>query len=687
MEESKAQDEVTRMPRASEEGRAVRSWKVGQTIAQRYKILRIVGRGGIGLVLQVEHLLSGKKMALKILEDPSIRGSSAATLRFQEEIRKISQISHPHAVEIFDCGWLEGELFVVMEYLAGVDLQTLLASEGRLPWPLAFLVGRQACHALQKAHQIGLCHRDLKPSNLMLLHYQGEEPFVKLLDFGLTPSIEAITDPPQTFVFHGDPRYSAPEVVAGKARPSASSDLYSLAAILYEIALDRPFWKDREDGKAFAIVHDEDPPLAPLLEVLSLALSPDPAQRPTSSEAMLHLLEKAASAIQDGDRKGKTATFRLPEPTADELHPREMISRQEWESIERRWRWRTRSRWLLLLVLLSAGAAWLGQRLWRVQEEKRQAEIQAQAIHTREKEPNDSPLQATKIPLDTWIEGTLGDPTPDGRPEADWFRFDLPAPETRIAFRVTPPKLLDIEAGIYKIEKGKTIGQHTQLHPVEILRLNNQRRGEPEVLPSYRLPGGEYFLLLREITVYGEKPQAHLGTYRFILQNLKAAPSDEDEPNDLLAKASPAKFNHSVRGFHDHRRDIDFFSIRLPSKAEVEARWKACTDCPPLRPRWSYYRRVFKDEPIFQLRFFYVPGVEVKIDLLDEKAQPIMTLDREHQESAKSKIAAAKAANDETKVFQRVFTGSGLHYLRIEVERGFDTEKPYRWEITPLPIR
>ncbi|MCB9641651.1 MAG: serine/threonine protein kinase [Myxococcales bacterium] len=669
-------------------------FRKGQVIDGRYRVAKVLGEGGIGVVYQVEHVLTGKVMALKMLHNHLLRGRNAAAQTFRQEIHQLARLSHPHAMELFDCGTLEGELYLVMEYLPGLDLEKLLQTQVHLPWTMVLKIGEQACGALQHAHAMGLFHRNLKPANVMLLHYQGEEDFVKLLDFGLTTSIEAAQHQGEERTFFGDLHYTAPEHRSGMRRPDASADIYSLAAILYEMTVRRPYWKDLEEGKTFAMPGVDAQLLKPLLDVLRAALDEDTKKRPSSAEEFLQKLLAAQEAILSQETQGAAEdeppkAFEMPTPPKELPSPREVMSRKEWERVERLWKWRARSRWIALFLLVLGGIGWFTYRSNQTAKQQKREAVLAKQIYTQEREPNNNALQATKIGLNTWVQGELGKPQADMRSDHDWYSFRLTEKEQLVSIRLIPPKLLDIELGVYQLVKGKPGRLRTEVHHIEVLKSNNGQRGEEESIPATRLYAGEYFLLVRELTVIGEKPQPNLGPYRLIVEIKKPKPQHELEPNDTVAKASVGGLHKTFTGLHDHPRDLDFFSFSLPSYAEVAKRWKDCKDCPKRSRRWSYYRTVFKDAPIYLLRVYTVPKVQANISLLNAKIQPIMMLDQQFQGLPKKykKKRPKKGVPAGPEFQQFLFTGEGPHYLRIETKDGHHYTKPYRWKIIELPLR
>lgn len=205
-------------------------WPSGTRVAERYRIVNVLGRGGMGEVYRAEDLRLCRTVALKFLT--AGRGSDPAWLaRFYAEARTASTITHRHVCRIYDVGEIDGEAFISMEYIDGENLATLLKRVGRLAPEKAGHVARQLCLGLAAAHDRGILHRDLKPANVML----DERGEVRLTDFGIAVSVcdSAISERAGTLA------YMAPEVRRGEPA-TIQSDIYSLGLILYELATGRP---------------------------------------------------------------------------------------------------------------------------------------------------------------------------------------------------------------------------------------------------------------------------------------------------------------------------------------------------------------------------------------------------------------------------------------------------------------
>jgi serine/threonine-protein kinase len=205
----------------------------GSTVAGRYRIVGLLGRGGMGEVYRADDLKLGQPVALKFLPS-SLNPGDRRFDRLLSEVRLARQVSHPNVCRVYDAGEVEGQHFLSMEYIDGEDLASLLRRIGRLPKDKAIELARQLCAGLNAAHEQGILHRDLKPANVMI-DGRGR---AKITDFGLAAlSHDLGGEDPSA----GTPAYMAPEQLAGR-EVTVRSDLYALGLVLYELFTGRlPF--------------------------------------------------------------------------------------------------------------------------------------------------------------------------------------------------------------------------------------------------------------------------------------------------------------------------------------------------------------------------------------------------------------------------------------------------------------
>src|SRR5579862_9052382 len=258
----------------------------GALLAGRYRIVALLGRGGMGEVYRADDLTLGQQVALKFLPQ-AILDNPNALERFRNEVRIARRVSHPNVCRVYDLGEIEGNFFLSMEYIDGEDLGSLIRRIGRLPADKGLEIARKLCAGLYAAHEKGVLHRDLKPGNVML-DGRGQ---VLLTDFGLAGLADQIHG---AEVRNGTPAYMAPEQLDGK-EVTVKSDIYSLGLVLYEtLTGKRPFESDTLAGLVEArkesslanpstLVKDLDPRVE---RVILRCLESDPQNRPSNALAV-----------------------------------------------------------------------------------------------------------------------------------------------------------------------------------------------------------------------------------------------------------------------------------------------------------------------------------------------------------------------------------------------------------------
>jgi serine/threonine-protein kinase len=283
-----------------DEGRFV----AGTLLGGRYRIIGLLGRGGMGEVYRATDMMLGQSVALKFL--PAEASSNPRLLeRFHGEVRVARQVSHPNVCRVYDIGEIEGMPFISMEYVDGEDLAELLTRIGRLPSDKALETARKLCAGLAAAHERGVIHRDLKPQNIMM-NKRGE---VVIMDFGLAAIADQLSGDE---VRNGTPAYMAPEQLKG-AEVTAKSDIYSLGLVLYEIFTGKkPFdaknvrqLLEMEESVHFPSMTSTAADIDPMVEkAIRRCLEPDPAKRPASALAVALALpggDPLAAALAAGE--------------------------------------------------------------------------------------------------------------------------------------------------------------------------------------------------------------------------------------------------------------------------------------------------------------------------------------------------------------------------------------------------
>ena len=214
---------------------------VGQTIGGKYKLLRLLGDGGMGSVYEAEHIVLGTLVAIKVLH-PNLTRKAGLIDRFLREARVSAQIRSPHVVHVTDVDRTpEGVAFLVMELLQGEPLSNVVRRERKLGVTRACEYTMQILEALESAHALGVIHRDLKPDNVFVT-FEGGKPNLKLIDFGIAKLKQADGTPPEgqknltvAGMLMGTPEYMAPEQAYAADKVDVRADVYSVGAMLYEM--------------------------------------------------------------------------------------------------------------------------------------------------------------------------------------------------------------------------------------------------------------------------------------------------------------------------------------------------------------------------------------------------------------------------------------------------------------------
>jgi serine/threonine-protein kinase len=276
----------------------------GRLIAERYRVEKLLGEGGMGAVYRAEHIHMRKIVALKVLH-AEMSNVPEVVARFEREAVAAGRIAHPNVAAATDFGRLEdGSFFLVLEYAAGRDLRGLLNATGALPPDRCVHIARQVAEALGAAHTLSIVHRDLKPDNVMLIERDGDADFVKVLDFGIAKvTLGDLSDQPaltRMGAVFGTPDYMSPEQALGQT-VDHRSDLYALGILMFEMLTGHtPFDHDDPTMVLAQQITAPPPPLPehvpPALSALVLSLlAKDVQKRPQSATDVVQALEGCAS--------------------------------------------------------------------------------------------------------------------------------------------------------------------------------------------------------------------------------------------------------------------------------------------------------------------------------------------------------------------------------------------------------
>jgi serine/threonine-protein kinase len=321
----------------------------GEVIAGRYRVVRKIGSGGMGVVYEAE-AEAGRRVAVKVLVDAELAKNDAAVKRFQREVSTAARVESPHIAALLDSGvGADGSPYMVLELLQGEDLSHAVARLGALAPAAAVRIVAQAALGVSAAHAAGVVHRDIKPGNLFLAR-EGGAIVVKVLDFGIAKAsraeldADALTAMTRTGALLGTPLYMSPEQAEGLKSVDARSDVWSLGVVLYEALAGRtPFHRTGSVGQVILAICSK--PIEPidsaapwvdaeLAAVVRRAMERDPARRFESAgelaAALAPLCPGGSPALEPGDiarldeavrraHSAGPATLVAPDPTADTL--------------------------------------------------------------------------------------------------------------------------------------------------------------------------------------------------------------------------------------------------------------------------------------------------------------------------------------------------------------------------------
>jgi eukaryotic-like serine/threonine-protein kinase len=570
------------LPRARLSPRApVADPLIGMIVADRYRILEPVGRGGMGIVYKVEHVRIGKLLAMKVLAGDLSRDPEVVR-RFKREALMVSRLSSPSTVQVFDFGVSEGLTYLVMELVRGETLSRALVAGGPMPFSRVGRIAIQICSSLAEAHANGIVHRDVKPDNIMLLAADGGEAGeagapadrVKVLDFGLAKlrDAEGLCDVTSRGLILGTPYYMAPEQIRGE-EIDARADVYALGAVLYRVLtgyhvfagppstvlarhLDEPPVPPAERAPGLGI-----PPGVSRLVMRALSKSPD-ARFQTVKELQVLLageLDAAGSSsvamlLDSGELRRLTLSS---EPAYTDVGACALATRDEVDAYERKLR-RSRHGSVIAGAALFAAAA-LGASVVVPRAGFTGAEI----------EPNDTAADATVIPLGRPVSGHLGKRIDESHGDRDFYAFDLPASapgaKARVRIRVSAIPNLPMCTMLYRSGFPDALGQYCVGRP-----------GRDLTIPALELDPGRYLLaVMQDLDPHGGAPsfiQENVSdAYTLVVDRTTPVPGVEVEPDDQLASATELELSVPCSASIGWARDEDVFCA--PASAPARLRW------------------------------------------------------------------------------------------------------------------
>lgn len=541
---------------------------IGQVIADRYKILAMLGRGGMGVVYKVEHVHIGKLMAMKLLSG-ELASDPNTVRRFRREAKAISKLVHPNTVQIFDFGQSANLAYLVMEYLPGKDFASVIAEEFPLSFTRVAKICAQVAASVSEAHERGIIHRDIKPENVMVVEAAGQRDLVKVLDFGIAKLRDSTDEggvATQSGHLVGTPYYMAPEQI--RAEPyDHRVDVYALGAMMYKaLAGQPPFTADTPMGvltmhlTATLVPVRKRAARADLPEVadtiIARAMQKDPDKRYARMDDLrADLLAYLASVGELDTTDNLVMRSRSLNLERSDSLSAELATRGDVDRYEGRLR---RTSWLgsALGVVAVAGFLFAGYQLWGQRIQK---------VELVEQEPNDEPATANPLSVDAGLRGYLGKRQSITYGDADVYSFEIPLEETRVA-RLSVTALPNMDVVIDLVRKGES-------RP--LLLADTGRLAEPEIVPNFGLRGGTYYLRVREVWESGRMPTENVSDpYTVSLRFEKRGSADEAEPNDTFDTAEKVERPEPRRGYLGWAGDQDVYCIApslLPIQVSLEA--------------------------------------------------------------------------------------------------------------------
>ena len=291
----------------------------------RYKLLQSIGKGGMAFVYSAYDLMLDRPVAIKILKE-EFSQDQAFRDRFHLEAKAAANLTHPGIVTVYDFGYDQDWLFIVMEHVPGTDLKTMLQQRGRIPVDEALSLMIQACSGIGYAHRAGLVHCDIKPHNMLVT----PDLRLKVTDFGIARALASIQPDEKNQEIWGSPQYFSPEQASGSA-PQPASDVYSLGVVMYEALTGQlPF--SAETAQEYANKHLYELPISPrrlnpqipaeLDSVILKVLSKEPTQRYRTADQMGRVLQ---TNIRLGEQTKPERYFIPQDPSATVVTPMKPI--------------------------------------------------------------------------------------------------------------------------------------------------------------------------------------------------------------------------------------------------------------------------------------------------------------------------------------------------------------------------
>jgi serine/threonine-protein kinase len=553
---------------------------IGLVVADRYRIVERIGRGGMGVVYRVAHTRIGKLLAMKLLTG-ELSANKEVVRRFKLEALTVSKLSSPYTVQVFDYGVWNHLTYLVMELVEGDDLARMLRKHGPIPFARLGKLVVQVCDSLAEAHQKGIVHRDMKPENIMIITDKRGQEIAKVLDFGLAKLREGAEMNEMTLQGSvvGTPYFMSPEQVHGD-EVDGRADIYSLGAVMFR-AVTGTYPFDAKTPMAMFTKHLTEPPpsaaeRAPELEIpsgvsdaIQRCMAKDPAERfqtveelrallmrellalPLSSDDRISLGDSSegggkTSAVKAARARARAGAVTMPTP---EVTKTQIATRQELEGYERKLRRARYGAWALLAVVLAGGAATLGYGWYEGRERLAQG---------REREPNDQAATANSIRLGNKVAGLLGRRLDPAAGDRDFYAFEVPPDgAAMLSVSVSGLRNMPLCALLYRESLEQPIGQYCTGWPAQDL-----------AVPRLRVQPGRHYVAVTQDLNPQDGSTARIienvsDDYQLLVEPALAVPTEEVEPNDTADAAVRLAPGAELSGTLAWVDDEDFVCIEL----------------------------------------------------------------------------------------------------------------------------
>jgi eukaryotic-like serine/threonine-protein kinase len=535
---------------------------IGVVVAGRYRIVELLGRGGMGIVYKVEHTSIGKLLAMKLLTGELSRNSEVVR-RFKQEALTASKLSSPNTVQVFDYGVSDGLTYLVMELVTGDDLGRVLKLTGALEVGLAGRLLVQIANSLAEAHHHGIVHRDIKPENVMLIRARDGSELAKVLDFGLAKLRESseLNELTSQGAIVGTPYFMSPEQIRGEA-VDPRSDIYSLGALAYRALTGHYPFHGPSPMSVFAKHLTEDPvpphevaPSVPVAvsEVVMRALAKEPSDRYQRVEDFQAAIVGALSELGESgiDRlldSGALRRLGTAEARAGVVEPLAIATRDQVEAYERKLRrQRVGGTALGLLVPLALAGGVLNFVVFREQP----------VVYSgQESEPNDEPGSASRLPFGDRITGHIGKRRSETQSDVDFYAVDVPKGPVTVSLEGLPNMAICLQ--VFARAEKRPSSQYCPGRPGLALEI-----------PSLALEPGSYvFAVLQDLDPRGAAtaPFVHENVSDRYALAVSAATEDEareSEPNDTVQSANELWPEVTRTGTLAWAGDLDVFCPKV----------------------------------------------------------------------------------------------------------------------------